>query len=176
MVSMIRIFCPTKVKVNEATIDEVIDYGCFMKKTDVEITQAIDLYKALRDYVYYRPEEQPTEPQQQDQWLPTRYEPDAYYNTVHSSAPRQIDCFTIALDKKTGTTFPVDIKNQNAHALYDTGACCTLINYSMCETLRIDPDKGYTLEVKSSSGENMGALGQVPVQSKLMAHNSLKLL
>ena len=60
-------FCPTKVEVNEATIDEVIDYGCFMKKSDVEMTEAIDLYKALGDDVYYGPEEEPAEPQQQEQ-------------------------------------------------------------------------------------------------------------
>ena len=105
-------FHHTKVEVNEATIDEVINYGHFMKKSDVEMTEATDLYKALGDDVYHGPEEQPAEHQQQEQWLPTRYEPDAYYNTVQSSAPRQIDWFTIALGKKTGTIFPIDIKNQ----------------------------------------------------------------
>ena len=54
-------------------------------------------------------------------------------------------------------TFPVDIHNQ----LYDTGAGCSLINYSMYETLGIDRDKGYQPIVKSSTGENMGVLGQV---------------
>ena len=49
--------CPTKVEVNEATTDEVINYGCFMKKTDAEMTEAIDLYKVFRDDVFYRPEE-----------------------------------------------------------------------------------------------------------------------
>ena len=81
-----------------------------MKKSDVE-TEAIDLYKVLGDDIHYGLEEQPAEPQQQDHQLPTRYEADAYYNTVHSSAPRQIDCFTIVLSKRTGTTFPQDIKN-----------------------------------------------------------------
>ena len=52
-------------------------------------------------------------------------------------------CFTIALDKETGTTFPVDILNQQVNALYDAGAGCSLINYSMYETLGIDPDKDY---------------------------------
>ena len=47
-------------------------------------------------------------------------------------------------------TFPVDIHNQQVNALYDTGAGCSLINYSMYEPI-----------VKSSTGENMGALGQV---------------
>ena len=56
-------FCPTKVEVYEATID----YGCFMKKSDVEMTEAIDLHKALGDDIYYGPEEQPAEPQQQEQ-------------------------------------------------------------------------------------------------------------
>ena len=56
-------FHPTKVEVNKATNDEVIDYGYFMKKSNVEMTEAIDLYNALNDDVYYGPEEQPAEPQ-----------------------------------------------------------------------------------------------------------------
>ena len=55
-------------------------------------------------------------------------------------------------------SFPVDIHNQQVSALYDTGAGCSLINYSMYETLGIDLDKGYQPIVKSSTGENMGAL------------------
>ena len=65
------------------------------------------------------------------------------------------------MGKKTATTFPVDIHNQKVNVLYDTGAGCSLINYSMYETLGIDLDKGYQPIAKSSTGENMGALGQV---------------
>ena len=65
------------------------------------------------------------------------------------------------MGKKTGTTFPVDIHNQQVDAFYDTGAGCSLINYFIYETLGIDLDKGYQPIVKSSTGENMGALGQV---------------
>ena len=60
-------FFPTKVKVNKATTDEVIDYGHFMKKSNAEMSEAIDLYKALGDDIFYGPQEQPAEPQQQDQ-------------------------------------------------------------------------------------------------------------
>ena len=41
-----------------------------------------------------------------------------------------------------------------------TGAGCSLINYSMYEKLGINLDKGYQPIVKSSTGENMGVLGQ----------------
>ena len=41
---------------------------------------------------------------------------------------RVVDCFTIALGKETGTTFPVDIHNQQVNSLYDTGAGSSLIN------------------------------------------------
>ena len=58
-------FHPTKVEVNEATIDEVIDYSHFMKKSDPEMTEAIDLCKVLGNDIYYGLEEQPDEPQQQ---------------------------------------------------------------------------------------------------------------
>ena len=72
-----------------------------------------------------------------------------------------MDCFTIALGKETGMTFPIDIYNQQVNALYDTAAGCCLINCSMYETLGINLDKGYQPIVKSSTGEKMGVLGQV---------------
>ena len=50
-------FCPKKVEVSEATIDEVIGFGCFMKKSDAEVMEAIDIYKALRDDISYGPED-----------------------------------------------------------------------------------------------------------------------
>ena len=59
-------FHPKKVEVNEATIDEVVGFGCFMKKSDAEVTEAIDLYKALKDDISYGTEDQSTEPPQQD--------------------------------------------------------------------------------------------------------------
>ena len=59
-------FCPKKVKVNKATVDEVVGFGRFMKKSDAEVVEAIDLYKALGDDIYYGPEDQLAEPPQQD--------------------------------------------------------------------------------------------------------------
>ena len=84
------------------------------------------------------------------------------HTTVQNSAPRQIDCFTIALGKKSGTTFPITFNNnQNYNALYDTGACASLINYSAYVSLGKDLDTGYQQFIKNISGEDMGALGQV---------------
>ena len=96
-----------------------------------------------------------------------KYEPNAYLSTVQSSTPREIDCFTIELGKKTGTTFLIDIHNQKVYALYDTGAVCSLINYSMYKTLGTDLDKGYMPQVRSSTGEDMEALGQVTYTFKI---------
>ena len=59
-------FCPKKVEVNKATIDEVVRFGCFMRKSDAEVAEAIDIYKALGDDIPYGPEDQSTEPPQQD--------------------------------------------------------------------------------------------------------------
>ena len=59
-------FCPKKVEVNEATIDEVVGFGHFMKKSGAEVMEAIDLDKALRDDISYGPENQSTEPPQLD--------------------------------------------------------------------------------------------------------------
>ena len=79
-----------------------------------------------------------------------------------TSAPRQLDCFTIALGKKTGTTFPIMFDNKhNYNALYDTGAGASLINYSAYVFLGQDLDMGYQPLMKNASGEDMGALGQV---------------
>ena len=79
-----------------------------------------------------------------------------------TSAPRQLDCFTIALGKKTDTTFPITFDNKhNYNALYDTGAGASLINYSAYVSLGQDLDTGYQPFVKNASGEDMGALGQV---------------
>ena len=61
--------------------------------------------------------------------------------------PHKIDYFTIALGEQTGTIFPIDIHNKTVYALYDTGAGCSLINYS--------------------TGEDMGALGQVTYTFKI---------
>ena len=79
-----------------------------------------------------------------------------------TSAPRQLDCFTIALGKKTGTTFPITFDNKhNYNTLYDTGAGASLINYSAYVSLGQALDTGYQPFVKNASGEDMGALGQV---------------
>ena len=59
-------FHPKKVEVNEATVDKVVGFGRFMKKSDAEVTEAINLYKALRDDIPYGPEDQPSDPPQQD--------------------------------------------------------------------------------------------------------------
>ena len=63
--------------------------------------------------------------------------------------------------------FPVDIHDQNVNALYDTGAGCSLIKYSMYEKLHMNVDKGYQPTVKSSTGEDTGALGQVTFTFKI---------
>ena len=81
---------------------------------------------------------------------------------LQKNAPRQLDCFTIALGKKTGTTFPITFDNKhNYNALYDTGTSASLINYSAYVSLGQDLDTGYQPFMKNASGEDMGALGQV---------------
>ena len=64
-------------------------------------------------------------------------------------------------------TFPVDIHDQKVNALYDTGTGCSLINYSMYEKLGMNVDKGYQPTVKSSTGDDMGMLGQVAFTFKI---------
>ena len=71
------------------------------------------------------------------------------------------------MGEQTGTTFPIDIHNKTVYALYDTGAGCSLINYSMYKTLGTDLDKGYMPYIRSTTGEDMGALGQVTYTFKI---------
>ena len=59
-------FCPKKVEIKKAITDEVVGFGHFMRKSDAEVAEAIDIYKALRDNIPYEPEAQSTEPPQQD--------------------------------------------------------------------------------------------------------------
>ena len=60
-------FCPKKVEVNEATVEEAIKYGQFLKKSKEDIAEAIDIYKTLGNETFYSPEEDPVDQQEQPQ-------------------------------------------------------------------------------------------------------------
>ena len=48
------------------TVDDVIHYGMHLKKSEPEMAEAIDIYKVLGNDTYYGPEEQATEPPQEE--------------------------------------------------------------------------------------------------------------
>ena len=58
-------FHPKKVEVNEATMEEAIKYGQFLKKNEEDIAEAIDIYWALGNETFYGQEEDT--PDQHDQ-------------------------------------------------------------------------------------------------------------
>ena len=60
-------FCPKKVEVNEATVEEAIKYGQFLRKIEEDIVEAIDIYKTLGNETFYGPEEDPEDQQDQPQ-------------------------------------------------------------------------------------------------------------
>ena len=60
-------FCPKKVEVNEAMVEEVIKYGKFLRKSEEDIAEAIDIYKTLGKETFYGPEEDPEDQQEQPQ-------------------------------------------------------------------------------------------------------------
>ena len=60
-------FCPKKVEVNEATVEETIKHGQFLKKSEEDIAEAIDIYKTLGNEIFYGPEEDPVDHQEQPQ-------------------------------------------------------------------------------------------------------------
>ena len=59
-------FHPKKVEVNEATVEEAIKYGHFLKRSKEDIAEAIDIYKTLGNEAFYGPEdEDPADQQKQ---------------------------------------------------------------------------------------------------------------
>ena len=58
-------FRPKKVEVNEATVEEAIKYGHFLKRSEEDIAEAIDIYKTLGNEMFYGPEEDPMDQQEQ---------------------------------------------------------------------------------------------------------------
>ena len=59
-------FHPKKVEINEATVDDAIRFGMHLKRSELEIAEAMDIYKALGDDTYYVLEEQSADPSQQE--------------------------------------------------------------------------------------------------------------
>ena len=61
-------FRPKKVEVNEATIEEAIKYGQYLKRSEEDIAEALDIYKTLGNDTFYGPEEEQTaDPQEQQE-------------------------------------------------------------------------------------------------------------
>ena len=59
-------FHPKKVEINEARVDDTIHFGMYLKRSEPEIAEAMDIYKALSDDTYYGLEEQSADPPQQE--------------------------------------------------------------------------------------------------------------
>ena len=60
-------FRPKKVEVNEGTIEEAIKFGQFLKRSEEDITEAIDIYKTLGNDTFYGPEEKPAAEHEEQQ-------------------------------------------------------------------------------------------------------------
>ena len=58
-------FHPKKVEVNEATVEEAIKYGHFLKRSKEDIAEATDIYKTLGNETFYGPEEEDPADQQE---------------------------------------------------------------------------------------------------------------
>ena len=50
-------FCPKKVEVNEAMVEEAIKFSQYLKRSNKDIAEAIDIYKSLGNDTFYGPEE-----------------------------------------------------------------------------------------------------------------------
>ena len=53
------------MEVNEATVEEAIKYGQFLKKSKEDMTEAIDIYKTLGNEMFYGQEEDTVDQQEQ---------------------------------------------------------------------------------------------------------------
>ena len=54
------------MEVNEATVEEAIKYGHFLKRSKEDIAEAINIYKTLGNETFYSPEEEdPVDQQEQ---------------------------------------------------------------------------------------------------------------
>ena len=54
------------MEVNEATIEEAVKYGHYLKRSEEDTAEAIDIYKMLGNDSFYSPEEeQPVDQQEQ---------------------------------------------------------------------------------------------------------------
>ena len=53
------------MEVNEAAMEEAIKYGHFLKRSKEDIAEAIDIYKTLGNEMFYGPEEDPVDQQEQ---------------------------------------------------------------------------------------------------------------
>ena len=53
------------MEVNEATVEEAIKYGQFLKKSKEDMTEAIDIYKTLGNETFYGPQEDTVDQQEQ---------------------------------------------------------------------------------------------------------------
>ena len=58
-------FRPKKLEVNEATVEEAIKYGQFLKRSEEDIAEAINIYKTLGNEMFYGPEKDPADKQEQ---------------------------------------------------------------------------------------------------------------
>ena len=56
------------MEVNEASIEEAIKYSQYLKRSEEDIAEAIDIYKTLGNDTFYSPEEEQTvDPQKQQE-------------------------------------------------------------------------------------------------------------
>ena len=58
---------PKKVEVNEATVEETIKFGQYLKRSEEDIAEAIDIYKSLGNDTFYGPEEESSSEHQEQQ-------------------------------------------------------------------------------------------------------------
>ena len=55
------------MEVNEAMVEEAIKYSQFLRKSEEDIAEAIDIYKTLGNEMFYGSEEDPEDQQDQPQ-------------------------------------------------------------------------------------------------------------
>ena len=108
------------------------------------------------------------------QWLATQYDPDNYYIDLESSSTFSKhfnEVCVLELGRITSTAFQVmaDL-NIKMHALYDTGAARSYMNYETFFFLGLDLDDKALPCVWIASGTHMGAVGFTTLTFSINKH------
>ena len=102
---------------------------------------------------------------EEEAWLPTRYNPDDYFTTVPDNEELcEIAASTVigVAGSAEGTVFPNSINETKINSLFDTGATKSVMSGEMYKRLKLGPLSTTRLpKVVRADGISLGAMGRI---------------